>query len=704
KITVGKVSTIQTNASMIASEVTSMRQEYGVDKVNIVAHSKGGLDSREYIRNNDDIGKLVMMGTPNGGSPIADAAQGLIPLFTGPVGSLIANLSVPSGYQLTTVHMALYNSLVGRNSNTEYVAMAGNWKPSQHWWQPSGAWYIPGEDDDFIQKSSVHALNYSQNLEYVSYDEYSTHSGLYKSIDIYNDLIGYVDQLTSQPGTQEPVEPPILLLSSTSPEQLQRMHSTIGEILTGETKTHDFEIINEEALYFNCMWGEGDLNVTLISPSGVRIDSAAAEADSSLFYSNMEVLPSVQLTNYSVTLNPEPGTWQIEVVGTNVPATGSQYAVGAMIQGSPIQMEALTDKNFYHNGEPITITATINENATPLTGVTVETKIALPDDSRETIVLHDDGANGDATADDGLYTGTFVNTSGSGLYRMLVEASSGAINRETTLLVNVAASESYILGSINESPLDSDGNGYYDALEFEIGVSTPLGNTYVLAGSLIDGSGVEIAHVSLDTSLSAGQHSIVLSVDGFDIYAHGQDGPYYLEQVVLAEETSYGPAIVDILESAKTTSAYGYRQFQRPDIYFTGVSSESGTDSDGNGQYDLLTVELEVDISVSDYYRWSANLLDPDGEVIDYAASARSLSTGINTIILTFDGTKIGEHGVNGPYAVSGLLMFGNSGINIVTGKLTETQAYNYWDFEGATPPLGTISGTIIGNCDDGTA
>jgi triacylglycerol esterase/lipase EstA (alpha/beta hydrolase family) len=42
-----------------------------VEKVNVVAHSKGGLDTREYLRSvvTVDINSLLMIGTPNLGSP-----------------------------------------------------------------------------------------------------------------------------------------------------------------------------------------------------------------------------------------------------------------------------------------------------------------------------------------------------------------------------------------------------------------------------------------------------------------------------------------------------------------------------------------------------------------------------------------------------------------------------------------------------------
>src|SRR5919107_3960920 len=60
-----------------ARELNTMIQEIldstDYEQVNIVGHSKGGLDARVYLASGtDDVSNLIMIGTPNDGSPLAE--------------------------------------------------------------------------------------------------------------------------------------------------------------------------------------------------------------------------------------------------------------------------------------------------------------------------------------------------------------------------------------------------------------------------------------------------------------------------------------------------------------------------------------------------------------------------------------------------------------------------------------------------------
>ena len=65
------------HAKELSNIIRQIKKETGQNKVNIVAHSKGGLDARVYLANNTtkDVANLIMIGTPNAGSPLADSCE-----------------------------------------------------------------------------------------------------------------------------------------------------------------------------------------------------------------------------------------------------------------------------------------------------------------------------------------------------------------------------------------------------------------------------------------------------------------------------------------------------------------------------------------------------------------------------------------------------------------------------------------------------
>jgi len=104
------------HAQELAQIVKQVKSVTGQDKVNIVGHSKGGLDARVYLNNNissSDVSNLIMIGTPNAGDPLADIYSASDPCK-------------PAVYDLETNAL---DTMAQRNSNTQYYTIAGDWTP-----------------------------------------------------------------------------------------------------------------------------------------------------------------------------------------------------------------------------------------------------------------------------------------------------------------------------------------------------------------------------------------------------------------------------------------------------------------------------------------------------------------------------------------------------------------------------------------------
>ncbi|MFZ0895538.1 MAG: hypothetical protein WAZ77_13660 [Candidatus Nitrosopolaris sp.] len=122
--------------------------------MNIVGHSKGGLDARVYLASRTpDVANLIMIGTPNAGSPLAQSS----------------NICVPAMYDLKS---GAADTLVKMNPNTKYYTIAGNWNPSSGNCPLSlflpleqmGYNNLPKPNDGLVPVSSVESQRYFHSL------------------------------------------------------------------------------------------------------------------------------------------------------------------------------------------------------------------------------------------------------------------------------------------------------------------------------------------------------------------------------------------------------------------------------------------------------------------------------------------------------------------------------------------------------------
>lgn len=168
------------HAAQLNQWVTNFKGETGSEKVNIVTHSKGGLDARLYLAKNpssEDVANLIMIGTPNEGSPLADRYHA-------------RDDCKPAVNDLRTSSPVLG---VEKNEHTRYHTIASNWISVYEfnlpfWWiaedincpypsnwfdlegwnfltfQYNGRNEIAGPDDGIVPVSSVEEAEEYQSL------------------------------------------------------------------------------------------------------------------------------------------------------------------------------------------------------------------------------------------------------------------------------------------------------------------------------------------------------------------------------------------------------------------------------------------------------------------------------------------------------------------------------------------------------------
>ncbi len=94
-------------------------------------------------------------------------------------------------------------------------------------------------------------------------------------------------------------------------------------------------------------------------------------------------------------------------------------------------------------------------------------------------------------------------------------------------------------------------------------------------------------------------------------------------------------------------------------LSFDAIQNSYGVDSDGNGRYDQLAVEVGIQVNQPGNYTVGASLDSPNFEsdnrsgVIDSSTVVQSLDAGLQTIKFTFDGSTIAESNAPGPYLLT---------------------------------------------------
>lgn len=92
---IDSMGTIEGNAAQLKAEILSILEKEQTDKVNIIAHSKGGLDAKYMMLNlgmAKHVASLTTLCTPHKGSPVATGILRVPKIFLRPVAALVNGL------------------------------------------------------------------------------------------------------------------------------------------------------------------------------------------------------------------------------------------------------------------------------------------------------------------------------------------------------------------------------------------------------------------------------------------------------------------------------------------------------------------------------------------------------------------------------------------------------------------------------------
>ncbi|MBK7705876.1 MAG: alpha/beta hydrolase [Acidobacteria bacterium] len=309
--------TIEVNGDRLKTEIDKMRSRLKVDKINILAHSKGGLEARYADSKGYEkyISQIIQLGTPNGGSFLADYRP---PGWRWGCPAEITD-------QLTTESMAAFNVAYPAGSSVDYTVLAGD---------IDGGIFDIFKDDRVVSVASVFSIE-AESLTKLLYRGFDAgHSDLYQSNSVFDCISPAVLSL-SWPQPSFPCLAPEERATRAGNPAVATLTPRIGTIFGGETKTESFTIdmasnVTFQLIYRSDQQNPGvepanNLNLTLISPNGIRIPVPDDEEDG---------LGARSLRQNFATL--QTGIWNVEVTAATVVGT-PPVPYGIFISGnSPV--------------------------------------------------------------------------------------------------------------------------------------------------------------------------------------------------------------------------------------------------------------------------------------------------------------------------------------------------------------------------------
>jgi triacylglycerol lipase len=126
----------ESNAELLKAAIDKILDETNCEKVNIIAHSKGGIDSRYLIwkyNYGDKVASLTTISTPHHGAEIADLiynqkivhsriAKNALMIYGKLYGDINPDL-YNVNYQLTTKNMSEFNEIINMDQNVYYQSV-----------------------------------------------------------------------------------------------------------------------------------------------------------------------------------------------------------------------------------------------------------------------------------------------------------------------------------------------------------------------------------------------------------------------------------------------------------------------------------------------------------------------------------------------------------------------------------------------------
>ena len=382
---------------------------------------------------------------------------------------------------------------------------------------------------------------------------------------------------------------------------------------------------------------------------------------------------------------PITGAWDIVIKGNNI--LNNEVVLVNIFVHNKLKIGIFTDKSQYLLNSPVLLIVSIFEDSKPIQNYTVNAIVKNTLNNEEfTVQLNDAGTESDNKSNDGLYSGHFIPKS-IGDYSILAQINNArkrekGISDEIVTSISVHNSLALFNGSFNDIAIDTDENGLFEYIDMQFGIDILESGTYQILITLKGSNNVEKDISSIFELNKQIDQIITLKCEKEDVLSIGIDGPYQISSAIIEKFEIDKWIIMDEKRGEWETKAFQLSQVDNKSISLASNTIEDfGVDTNNNGLYEILDINFRVNIERNGFYQWSAKLVDSLNTEIEFANNSNGLTVGVNAINICFNGNKISENAVNGPYSIKSFLIFSEDH-SLIVEDLGNTKFYDYKSFE----------------------
>lgn len=347
-----------TNGALLASVIRKVAAYYNVPKLNVIAHSKGGIDTQTALVHygaSPYVNVVHQLSTPNLGSELADMAYGS---WTSWLGSIIGQQD-DAVYSLQTSYMAGFRSQTDARPEVQATRtyMSGGMGDdgifTSYWFAHA---VLPGEDDGAVSLYSALGLPYGIQ----SFTKNISHSAMARASQTWSlvrpklalpaaSLAGGLQASGGGPAAGE------ALPEAASGSRQAGADEPAGLILRGGaldgSASASFPLESGlTSLSLEVMTAQAGSTAILLSPSGQVHAAEAAPPDSA----SADVFAGAVRRVFHIN-QPEPGEWKLQLGGS-----GDAYFALARLDSSST-MRIAAPKKLYRPGEPVSLSVDLGK-------------------------------------------------------------------------------------------------------------------------------------------------------------------------------------------------------------------------------------------------------------------------------------------------------------------------------------------------------